>query len=172
MASSTPDRPDDAPAPLERLVDSVAAQVEALDALVASAESTLCVFDVNLAGMGWNEPRRIAALVAFLRGSRDARMQMIVHDTRHLETACPRLLGLLRQWGAAVTIYRTGPEARHAMDPLTLADGRHFLHRFHATQPRAVLVMNDPTRTSPLQRRFDEIWATGEPGLTATVLGL
>ena len=167
-----PERPDDIPAPLERRLDTVAAQVEALDALVASATSAIRVFDVDLAGMGWNASSRIDALAAFLRGSRDARMQVIVHDTRHLEAACPRLLGLLRQWSAAMTIYRTGAEARHAMDPLTLVDGRHFMHRFHVAQPHAVLVMNDPARTSPLQRRFDEIWATGEPGLTATVLGL
>ena len=171
MDSFVPVPAEDPPA-VEQPLDSIAAQVEALDRLVTLARSTVRVFDVDMAGMGWNDPRRVASLLAFLRGSRDARMQVIVHDTRHLESACPRLLGLLRQWSAAITIYRTGPEARHAMDPLTIVDGRHFVHRFHATQPRGVLVTNDPARTNVLQRRFEEIWATGEPGLNGTVLGL
>ena len=171
MVSFTPALPDDTP-PLEEHLDSVSAQVDALDRLLAVATSSVRVFDVDMAGMGWNDARRIAALVAFLRGSRDARMQVIVHDTRHLETSCPRFVALLRQWSTAVTVYRTGAEARRAMDPLTLVDGRHFVHRFHATQPRAVLVMHDAARASPLQRRFDEIWTTGEPGLNPTVLGL
>jgi len=29
-----------------------------------------------------------------------------------------------------------------------------------------------PQAARPLATRFDEIWATGEPGLTGTVLGL
>jgi len=32
--------------------------------------------------------------------------------------------------------------------------------------------INQPDQTRPLAARFEEIWATGEPGLNATVLGL
>ena len=70
------------------------------------------------------------------------------------------------------TIYRTGPEARSAMDPLLIVDSRHFLHRFHIDQPRAALAIEQPALARPLVMRFEQIWTTGEPGLSATVLGL
>ena len=58
------------------------------------------------------------------------------------------------------------------MDPLVIVDGRHFLHRFHIEQPRAALGIGEPLVARPLVERFEEIWATGEPGVDATVLGL
>lgn len=169
---STPEPTDHIPAPTERVLDTVAAQVEAIDLLVARATRHLRVFDTDMASMGWNRVARSDAVAAFLRRSRDARMQVIVHDTRYLESACPRLVGLLRVWSAAVTIYRTGPEARAAADPLVIVDDRHVLHRFHANQPRASLALDAPALAGPLIRRFEEIWATGEPGIGATVIGL
>ena len=72
----------------------------------------------------------------------------------------------------AMTIYRTGAEARHAIDPLLIVDDRHYLHRFHFEQPRATMGIDQPEQTRPLAMRFEEIWATGEPGVNATVLGL
>jgi hypothetical protein len=58
------------------------------------------------------------------------------------------------------------------MDPLVIADGRHFLHRFHIDHPRASLVIDNSQLAGPLVARFEEIWATGEPGVAGTVLGL
>ena len=58
------------------------------------------------------------------------------------------------------------------MDPLVLADDRHYLHRFHVDGARAALAFDAPLAARPLVTRFEEIWATGEPGLTGTVLGL
>ena len=69
---------------------------------------------------------------------------MIVHDTRYLEQSCPRLIALLRSFGHAMTVYRTGPDAKSAMDPLTIADDRHFLHRFHIDGTRAALAFDAP----------------------------
>jgi hypothetical protein len=71
-----------------------------------------------------------------------------------------------------VTIYRTGSEAKSAMDPLTLVDRQHCVHRFHIDQPRAALTVAQPAAVKGLATRFDEIWATGESGLPGTVLGL
>ena len=56
--------------------------------------------------------------------------------------------------------------------PLLIVDDRHYLHRFHFTQPRAAMGIDQPEQTQPLANRFEEIWATGEPGINATVLGL
>jgi hypothetical protein len=167
-----PSTPDDRPEPRERMLDTLASLADAIDELVAIARQRLQVFDVDLSQGGWQGAARSQALAAFLRRARHARLEIIVHDTRYIETSCARLLLLLRQHAHAVTIYRTSGEARKAMDPLVIADGRHFLHRFHVEQPRASLAIEAPQLARPLVMRFEQIWATGEPGLSPSVLGL
>lgn len=173
MASSTStDLPDAPPAPRSVELTTVAEQIAAIDELIALARHRIRVFDQDLSQTGWNQPARIDGLAAFLRGPRGCRLDIIVHDTNYLETACPRMLKLLRTYSHAMTIYRTGTEAQHASDPLLIVDDRHYLHRFHFEQPRATMGIEQPEQTRPLANRFEEIWATGEPGINATVLGL
>jgi len=164
--------PPATPEPRDELLDTVAAQVSAIDGIVGMARQRIQVFDRSLADGGWNRPERIAALAAFLRRSRHARIEIIVHDTRWIETSAPRLLNLLRLHGDAMQVWRTGPEAHAAMDPLVIVDGCHYVHRFHADQPRARLAIAQPESARPLAERFDEIWATGEPAIGGSVLGL
>jgi len=157
--------------PHEERLETVAEQVVAIDTLISLARERIGVFDVDLSQSGWNSPARADALSNFLR-VRYARLDLIVHETTWIEKSCPRLTNLLRRFGHAMTIYKTGSGARGAMDPLVIVDGQHFLHRYHIAQPRATLAIGMPQAAGPLVTRFDEIWATGEPGLTATVLGL
>ncbi len=170
-SSTSPDAPPKVE-PSETIVDTVAAQTAALDRVIGLAQQRLQIFDVDLAECGWQTPERAANLAAMLRRSRNTRIDLIVHDTRFMEASCPRLIALLRAHSHSITVYRTGAEAKSAMDPLLLADGRHFVHRFHIDQPRASVAIEQPQLARPLCMRFDEIWATGEPGLGATVLGL
>lgn len=172
MATSTPPDERAAPEPREALLDTIAAQTDAIDEILELAQQRVCVFDADLAQTGWNTAKRAERLAAFLRRERTARVEIILHDTRWLEGSCPRLRALHKLHASAITVYRTGREARHAMDPLLIADGRHFLHRFHIDHARAALAIDKPALARPLVMRFDEIWATGEPGLGATVLGL
>ena len=167
-----PSTPGKKPEPREETLDTVASIAGAIDELVGIARQRLQVFDIDLAQGGWQGAARAQALNAFLRNAAHARLDIIVHETRFIETSCARLLILLRQYAHAVTIYRTSGEARKAMDPLVIADGRHFLHRFHIEQPRAALAIEHPQLARPLVMRFEQIWATGEPGLSASVLGL
>jgi hypothetical protein len=170
MDTSTSATHDDAPA-REWCVASLAEQINAIDLLLGLAVQRVRVFDVDLSQCGWNTTQRVETLARFLR-TRDATFELIVHDTRWLEAQGARLVQLLRQFGHAMTVYRTGAEARHAMDPLLLVDERHFVHRFHIDQPRASVAIDMPQLAKPLVARFEEIWATGEPGLGASVLGL
>jgi hypothetical protein len=168
---------DQAPAepPVEpRLVElsTLAEQTAAIDTLIGLAQQHIRVFDQDLSQTGWNGAGRADRLAAFLREVRGRRLDIIVHDTRYLESACPHMVSLLRNYGHALTIYQTGPEGKVATDPLLIVDGRHYLHRFHFDRPRAALGIDQPEQTQPLASRFDEIWATGEAGLSGTVLGL
>ncbi|HEV3239417.1 MAG TPA: hypothetical protein VG429_03370 [Casimicrobiaceae bacterium] len=169
---STEPIPEAAPEPRSVELKTLAEQIAAIDELIPLARQRIRVFDQDLAQTGWNLPARIDRLTTFLSGPRGRRLDIIVHDTTYLESACPRMLNLLRTFSHAVTIYRTGSEARLATDPLLIVDDRHYLHRFHFTQPRAAMGIDQPEQTQPLANRFEEIWATGEPGINATVLGL
>lgn len=170
MAGST-STPEPPPAPVERTLNSIAEQTQAIDEVIGRARLVLRVFDVDLSQAGWNGAARAERLGAFLQ-LRGARLELIVHDTRYLEQSCPRLCALIKRYGHAMTVYKTGAEARSAMDPLTIADDRHFVHRFHVDHARAALAFDAPLAARPLVARFEEIWATGEPGLSGTVLGL
>lgn len=154
------------------MLETIAAQIAAIDEMIGLAQRSIRVFDIDLSETGWNDPARIERLAAFLRTSRHARLDIIVHDTRYIESRCARLTALQRVVGEAITIRRTGPIARGAMDPLIVVDGQHYLHRFHVEQPRAALGIAQPHAAKPLNLRFDEIWTTGEPGVHGTVLGL
>ncbi len=173
MVSSTP--ADDAPAPPApglHHIDGIAAQAAAIDTLAGLARRTIRVFDVDLSGSGWNRPERAERLSTFVRGARDARLDIILHDTRWYESQCARLVALQRHFSTAITVRRTGAASAGMMDPLVIVDGRHYLHRFHIDHARAVLGIEHPQGAKPLLLRFDEIWAAGEPGVAGSVLGL
>jgi hypothetical protein len=177
MDSATPPpeanpAPADPGTPREQRLETVADQIAAIEFLISLARERIRVFDIDLSGGGWNSTERAEALSRFLRGTGNARLDIIVHETRWIETSCPRLTSMLRTYGHAMTIYRTGTDARGAMDPLLIVDARHYLHRYHISQPRATLVVDMPQAARPLVTRFEEIWATGEPGLSGTVAGL
>lgn len=163
----------DSPLPPQTVeLATLAEQAAAIDQLIGLAKRRIRVFDQDLSHIGWNLAARADRLAQYLREARGRRLDIIVHDTHYIESACPRLLGLLRTYSFAVTIYRTGTEAKLATDPLIIIDDQHYLHRFHFDQSRAAMGINQPDHTRPLAQRFEEIWATGEPGLNATVLGL
>ncbi len=170
MADQTPAEASGGPRLVE--VATLAEQSEAIDALIAMAQQQIRVFDQDLSQTGWNGATRADRLAVFLREVRGRRLDVIVHDPRYLQSACPHMVSLLRNYGHAVTIYQTGPEGKVATDPLVIVDGKHYLHRFHFEQPRAALGIDQPEQTRPLASRFDEIWATGEASLSGTVLGL
>ncbi len=173
MGSSTPPfEPPPAPAPGETRLDTLGAQTDAIDALIDLASERLLVFDRDLAEGGWTARRRAERLAAFLRRSPTARLSIIVHDTRYLEASCPRVLDLLKVYSHAMQLWRTGHEARSALDALVIADERHYLHRYHVDQPRATFAIAMPQAAKPLVARFEEIWATGEPALGGSALGL
>lgn len=151
---------------------TIAEQAAAIDELIGLARHHIQVFDQDLSQTGWNSAARTERLAAFLREVRGRRLDIIVHDTRYIESACPRMLRLLGAYGHAMAILQTGAEGRVATDPLVIVDGQHYLHRFHFEQPRAALGILQPEQAQPLAARFGEIWATGSSGVNATVLGL
>ncbi|MEP7274844.1 MAG: hypothetical protein ABI812_00725, partial [Betaproteobacteria bacterium] len=143
-SSSTPEPAQDPAAPREERLTTHAEQVAGIDLLVSLARERISVFDGDLSRGAWETQSRNDALATFLRTAPNARLEIIVHETRWIETSCPRLVGLLRRFGHAMTLYRTGSGARAAMDPLVIVDARHYLHRYHVDRSRATLAIDMP----------------------------
>ena len=158
--------------PREERLDTIAGLVRAHDAVIALARHHIKAFDIDLSWGGWNSPARCEAIASFLRRIPGARFDIIVHDTRWIEASGARVMALLARYSHAMTIYRTGASARAAMDPLLIVDGEHFVHRFHVDRTGGTLSIGSPERAKALVERFDEIWESGQPGVTGTVLGL
>jgi len=158
--------------PREARLDSLADLDRAHDEVIALAQRHIRIFDIDLSGGRWNAADRCDALSSFLRRIPGARLDIIVHDTRWIESYGARLTALLARHAHAMTIYRTGAGARSAMDPLLIVDELHFVHRHHVERSSGTLSIGNPERARPFIERFDEIWATGEPGVTGSVLGL
>ncbi len=164
--------PLDAGAPLAQRLEGRLDYQRAIDRVIDASRHRLRVFDADLREGGWNDAARYAALRQFLLGSPRCRVEIVLHDVEYVSRGCPRMMNLLRQFSHAMAIHRTNAEARGIYDPIILGDDAHYVHRFHAAQPRAELVLNDLTRTQALSRRFDEIWAASTVAVTATTLGL
>ena len=143
-----------------------------IDEIIALATRRIVIFDRDLAAGGYNTPQRFNRLKIFLLSNRRNRIDIALHKSENLERDCARMMILLRQFSHAVSVRRTLPEAQRVQDGFVVADGIHFVHRFHFDHPLAQRAFNDESGAGNLQRRFDEIWDYTEPATSATVLGL
>lgn len=158
--------------PARQPVNSQRELEAAANTLAAHAQHALCMFDFNLADMGYNSPARYELLNRFLLASRANRLEIVLHDTDYVMHHCPRLLQLQKQFSHAVAFFQTTGEARKVYDPFTIADGMHYLHRFHYDHPRGMLVLHDIPEAQNLMKRFEELKAASTPAIPATTLGL
>jgi hypothetical protein len=146
--------------------------VAAWRTLLPLAVTDILVFDRDLKDGDWNSPERSDVLRSFLLGNRRARLQIVVHDTRHIEAQVPRLVQVLRDFSHKVQILRTIEDGRNARDAFAIVDDRHVLHRFHQDFVRGELSLHARAKARELKGRLDEILLFTEPGVNATQLGL
>jgi hypothetical protein len=165
-------QPDEVPQPVYRPLFGVAESQAAVDEVIAAATRTLRIFDMTLFNRGYNSPQRMERLRSFLVAGRSHRILVALHETGSLDTDCPRLLALLRQFPMSIEIHRTLMQARKAMDPFVVADDHSVWHQLHHEQPRAIVALHSPADAAPIAQRFDEIWDQSEPAVSATTLGL
>lgn len=163
---------DGLPPPEYRIIEGSNEALIAIDAVIASAQHSIAVFDIALQHRGFNSPKRYDMLKVFLAKNREARIRIALHDESRVVAESPRLINLLREHPMSVSIHRTSESARHAANPLIIADDHSFWHHLHFEHPRSVLQLFSPTETAPWLGRFEEIWETSEQAITPTTLGL
>jgi len=156
----------------ERILLTRSEYPEAFERLLGLARRELRIFDPDLSELEMNSASRVETLARFLRGSRTHRIYIALHDVGHVTKHCPRLIALLASYTSAIHIFRTHGDAAKVQDCFVLADGDHLVRRPVRTQPRGVLVLNDPKECQPMRERFDEIWESSLPGVSAITTGL
>jgi hypothetical protein len=145
---------------------------EGFNTLLGLAARELRIFDRDLSDLGMNDLGRIETMARFLRAGRSRRVYVALHDVEHVTKHCPRLIALLGSYTSGIFIYQTQGEAAKVQDCFVLADDRHLVRRPVTSQPRGVLVLNDPKECQPMRERFDEIWESSVPGVSASTTGL
>jgi hypothetical protein len=143
----------------------------AIDKVLALATKQLRVFDMTLADRGFNSPARIELLKTYLLRSRENKLRIVLHEVYKLDSECTRLVNLARQFPSAVQIQKTLDKAKHAADPLIIADDHSYWHLLHFEQPRSVLQLRHELETAPWIDRFEQLWEASEP-YSLTSLGL
>lgn len=152
--------------------DGVADYIAALDTVCASARHTLVVFEKNYEDIGFNSEARYDTLRRFLLASGNNRLRLLAHDPQHLVRFCPRMMMLLRQFSHSMSIFQTPQHLHHVTEPFAVADGAHFVRRFHFDDTRGLLARNDPSGALELGSHFEEMWASSHPCASATAIGL
>lgn len=158
--------------PSYRLISGLQESQAAIGEVISQARTTLRIFDYTLENRGFSSPARIESLRHFLVAGRAHRLLIALHEPELLERNAPRLILLLRQFSAAISIHRTTGQARNAADPFVLADDHSVWHQLHHDQPRAIVALHSPGNASPLLQRFGEIWELSEPAVSASTTGL
>lgn len=143
----------------------------ALDRVIARATRRLRLFDRAL-DRRFDAAHRHELIRAFLLADRANQLQIVLHHVDNIVHDCPRLVSLLRGRNGAISIHQTLADARGVYDPFTVADERHFVHRFHYQDPRGMLGLDDPHDARQFVARFDEILAACGPAVPVTALGL
>lgn len=154
------------------MLEGAAAYEQAIDTVIALAQSSLHIFDADLSSGGYVGRKRHEALRDFLRRHRNNRLVLVLHETGFLSTHCPRLMDLLRTHGHGIVIRQTHEHARAASDPFLIADAVHYVHRFHQQGRRFLLARNDPVGARELEERFSQLLEASYPAAPATTLGL
>jgi hypothetical protein len=155
-----------------RRISGIAESIAAIDEVIAVARKELCIFDNSLALRGYGSPARIESLRQFLLAGRSHRLRIALHDTDQVVRDEPRLIALLRQLPAQISIHRTVAQAREVTDCFVVADDHSVWRQFHIDNPRAIVALHSPADASPIAQRFEEIWELSESAVTATTLGL
>ena len=159
-------------APSRTLITAKSEYLKGADTLLELAQLELRIFDRDLSETRLDAPVRIEAMRRFLARSRLNRIHIALHDVEHVKRFCPRIIALLGAFADSMSIRRTEGEASRAQDCFMLADRVHVVRRPVALQGRGVLILNDRHEGQAMRDRFDEIWESSEPGVSANTTGL
>jgi hypothetical protein len=144
----------------------------AVDRLLEQPGRELRIFDRDGAALLLNDPARIERLERFLQASRTRRIYVVLHDPRHLQRHCPRMMALVARYSHAIQINCTQDEIRELQDSFMVLDSSHYLRRPVGAFFRGAIGLADENEALAMRGRFVEIWAASYPAVAGTTVGL
>jgi hypothetical protein len=161
-----------APEPQRRLITLRSEYHAAVGELLPVAQRELRIFDPDLSELGLQGEERLRHLHGFLRASRNNRLFIIVHRTDFIMKSAPRLMSLLGTFSGSMFIRQTTGDATRVEDCFFLCDEEHFARRPVWRQFRGTVYRDAPAEGRGVRERFDQIWESSFPGVSATQIGL
>ena len=144
----------------------------ALNLVIAKAQYELLIFDQDLSQGDYASLQRVALIQQFLSEKPLSKLTIIVQTSEFFVNKCPKLFELLKLYGHKMTVYETNATAKIAKDCFVIADGLHYLRRFHIDEARFKYAFDDVEECANLNRRFDELMAETAEAVSVTKLGL
>ena len=144
----------------------------ALDALIAEAQWRLRIYDATLEKAGLNATARYERLRVFCLGSPQRRIEILLDDPAHVQTQCPRLMSLLRDFSHIIEIRQTESESERPAHGFALADRSVWLKRFDKDALPGQWARDDAAGAVLLHQEFEQLWQRAIPNVSASTLGL
>jgi len=144
----------------------------AVERLLERPGRELRIFDPDGAALRLNDAARVARLESFLRASRTRRLYLVVHEPKHLQRECPRMMSLLVRYGHVIQINRKHEEIRELQDAFLVLDSLDYVRRPVAARYRGAIGLGDETEALAMRARFGEIWSASFPAVSGTTVGL
>lgn len=145
---------------------------DALEQLIASAQWRLRFYDTTLETAGLNETARYQQLRAFCLGNPQRRIEILLDDPTHVQTHCPRLMNLLRDFSHVLEIRQTESESERPAYAFALADRGGWLKCFDKNALPGEWSSDDAASAVLLHQEFEPLWQRGIPNVSVSTLGL
>ena len=144
----------------------------AVERLLERPGRELRIFDPDCAALRLNDAARVARLESFLRASRTRRLYLVVHEPKHRQRECPRMMSQLVRYGHVIQNNRTHEEIRELQDAFLVLDSLDYVRRPVAARYRGAIGLGDETEALAMRARFGEIWSASFPAVSGTTVGL
>lgn len=143
--------------------DTLAGFEEAVLRLLERGERALRVFDPDLKLGPLASAAAVDCLERLMHRTPKAELILVLHDTAHLATHCPRLLELRRRRGHQFHVLQTAAEHRQYLQPFLIGDRRDVVTRFHADHLRGKLCLDEPAEAAGFTQRFEALQEKATP---------
>lgn len=144
----------------------------ALGALIAGVQWRLRFYDATLEKGGFNTALRYEQLRAFCLVSPQRRIEILLDEPTHVQTQCPRLMNLLRDFSHVVEIRQIESDSERPAYGFALGDRSAWLKRFDKDALPGLWVHEDAAGAVLLHQEFEQLWQRAIPNVSASPLGL
>jgi hypothetical protein len=144
----------------------------ALDQLIAAARHSIRIHDRNLEAGGFNANERYESLRNFCLAGTGQRIDILLDDPAYMQSQCPRLMTLLRDFSHVIEVRLTEPGSERPDYGFALADRSAVLRRADKDATHGQLDLDDAASAALLHQQFDHLWQRAPAHVSATTLGL